>query len=45
MKKNSCSVNMVKLMVDQRCCLIRMLDARMCIHDNMDLNWAIDVCI
>ena len=35
---------MVKLTVNQRCCLIGMLDARMRIHDNIDPNWAIEVC-
>ena len=30
--------------VNQRCCLIGMLDARMRFHDNIDLNWAIEVC-
>ena len=44
MKTKSCSYNMVKLMVNQRCCLIGMLDARMRIHDNIDPNWAIEVC-
>ena len=44
MKKSSCSFNMVKLTVNQRCCLIGMLDARMRIHDNIDPNWAIEVC-
>ena len=44
MKKSSCSFNMVKLTVNQRCCLIGMLDARMRIHQNIDPNWAIKVC-
>ena len=44
MKKSSCSFNRVKLTVNQRCCLIVMLDARMRIHDNIDPNWAIEVC-
>ena len=44
MKKSSCSVNMVKLTVNQRCCLIGVLDARMRIHDNIDPYWAIEVC-
>ena len=44
MKESSCSFNMVKLTVNQRCCLIGMLDARMRIHDNIDPNWAIGVC-
>ena len=44
MKKSSCSFNMVKLTVNQRCCLIGMLDARMRIHDNIDPNWATEVC-
>ena len=46
MKKSSCSFNIVKLRVNQRCCLIHvgMLDARMRIHDNIDPNWAIQVC-
>ena len=43
MKKSSCSFNMVKLMVNQQCCLIGMLDARMQIHDNIDQNWAIEL--
>ena len=38
MKKSSCSFNMVTLTVNQRCCLIGMLDARMRIHDNIDPN-------
>ena len=29
---------------NQRCCLIGMLDIRMRIHDNIDPNWAIEVC-
>ena len=44
MKKSSCSFNMVKLMVKQRCCLIGMLDARMRIHDNIDRNREIEIC-
>ena len=44
MKKSSCSFNMVKLTINQRCCLIGMLDAGMQIHDNIDPNWAIKVC-
>ena len=44
MKKSSCSFNMVKLTVNQRCCIIGMLDAIMWIHDNVDPNWAIEVC-
>ena len=44
MKKSSCSFNMVKLTVNQRCYLIGMLHARMRIHDNIDPNWAIEVC-
>ena len=44
MKKSSCSFNMVKLTVNQRCCLIGMLAARIRIHDNIDPNWAIEVC-
>ena len=44
MKKSSCSFNMVKLPVNQRCCLIDILDARMQIHDIIDPNWAIEVC-
>ena len=35
---------MVKLMVNQRYCLIGKLDARMWIHDDIDPNWAIGVC-
>ena len=30
-----------KLTVNQRCCLIGLLDARMRIHDNIDPNWTI----
>ena len=44
MKKSSCSFNIVELTVNQRCCLIGMLDARMRIHLNIDPNWAIKVC-
>ena len=33
-----------ELTVNQRCCLIGMLDARMRIHDNIDPNWTIEVC-
>ena len=43
MKKSSCSFNMVKLTVNQQCCLIGMLDARMRIHDNIDPHRAIEV--
>ena len=43
LKKSSCSFNMVKLTVNQRCCLIGMLDARMRIEDNIHPNWAIEV--
>ena len=43
-EKGSCSFNMVKLTANQRYCLIGMLDARMQIHDNIDPNWAIEVC-
>ena len=44
MKKSSCSFNMVKLTVNQWCFIIGMLDARMRIPDNIDPNWAIEVC-
>ena len=44
MKKSSYSFNLVKLTVNQRCCLIGMLDTRMQIHDNINPNWAIEVC-
>ena len=48
MKKSSCSFNMVKLTVNERCCLIGrligMLNARMWIHVNIDPNWAMEVC-
>ena len=44
MKKSSCSFNMAKLTVNKRCFLIGMLDARMPIHNNIDPNWAIEVC-
>ena len=33
-----------EITVNQRCCLIGMIDARMQIHDNIDPNWAIEVC-
>ena len=42
-QRRSCSFNMVKFMVNQRCCLIGMLDPRMQMHDNIDPNWAIAV--
>ena len=45
LKKSSCSFNMVKLTVNQRCCLIGMLDARMRIEDNIHPNWAIEVYV
>ena len=35
---------MVKLTVNQQCCLIDMLVARIRIHDNIDPNWVIEVC-
>ena len=44
MKKSSCSFDMMKLTVNQRCCLIGMLDARMRIPDNIDPYCAIEVC-
>ena len=44
MKKSSLSFNMVKLTVNQRCCLMGMLDTRMWIRDNIDQNWVIEVC-
>ena len=44
MKKNSCLFNMVKLTVNERWCLIGMLDAGMQINDNIDPNWEIDLC-
>ena len=44
MKKSSRCFNMIKLMVNQRCCLIGMRDKRMQMHDNIDPNWAIEVC-
>ena len=44
MKKSSCSLNKVNLTVNQRCCVIGMLDARMRVHDNIDPNRAIEVC-
>ena len=44
MKKSFCSFNMVKLTVNQRCCLIVKLDARMRNHDNIDPNWATEIC-
>ena len=43
MKKSSCSFNMVKLTVNQQCCLIDMLVARIRIHDNIDPNWVTEV--
>ena len=45
MKKSSCSFNILKLTVNQRRCLIGMLDARMRIHDNIDPNWVIQVLV
>ena len=33
-----------EITVNQQCCLIGMLDARMRFHDNIDPNWAIEVC-
>ena len=42
-EKSSCSFNMVKLTVNQQCCLIDMLVARIRIHDNIDPNWVIEV--
>ena len=33
-----------EITVNQRCCLIGMLDARMRFYDNIDPNWAIEVC-
>ena len=44
MKKSSSTFNMVKSTVNQRCCLIGMLDTRMRNDDNIDPNWAIEVC-
>ena len=44
MKKSSCSFNMVKLTVNQRYCLIGMLDARMRNHENVYPNVAVEVC-
>ena len=35
---------MVILTVNQRCCLIGMLDASMQIRDNIDPTWAVEVC-
>ena len=43
MKKSSCSFNMVKLTVNQQCCVIDMLVARIRIHDNIDPNCVIEV--
>ena len=44
MKESSCSFKMVKSTVNQRCCLIGMLDAKMRIHDNINPNLVIEVC-
>ena len=44
MKESSCSFNMVKIMVKERWCLIGMLDAGMRINNNIDSNWANEVC-
>ena len=33
-----------EITVNQRCCLIGMLDARVRFYDNIDPNWAIEVC-
>ena len=42
--KKVLALNKVNLMVNQRCCVIGMLDARMRVHDNIDPNRAIEVC-
>ena len=44
MKKSSHSFNVVKLKVNEHWCLIGMLDAGMRINDNIDPNWANEVC-
>ena len=44
MKKSSYSFNMVKLNVNEHWCLIGMLDAGMRINDNIDPNWANEIC-
>ena len=44
LKKSSYSFNMVKLMVNEHWCLIGMPDAGMRINDNIDPNWANEVC-
>ena len=43
MKKNSCSFNLGKLTVNERWCIIGMLDAEMRINDNIDPKWANEV--
>ena len=44
LKKSSYSFNMVKLKVNEHWCLIGMLDAGMRINDNIDSNWANEIC-
>ena len=44
MKKSSYSFNMVKLKVNELWRLIGMPDAEMRINDNIDPNWANEVC-
>ena len=44
MKKSFCYFNMVKSTVNERWCLIGMLDAGMQTNDDIDPNWANEVC-
>ena len=44
MKKSSYSLNTVKLKVNEHWCFIGMPDAGMRINDNIDPNWANEVC-
>ena len=44
MKKSSYSFNLVKLKVNKHWCLIGMPDAGMRINDNIDPDWANEVC-
>ena len=43
-EERSYSFNMVKLKVNEHWCLIGMPDAGMRINDNIDPNWANEVC-
>ena len=44
MKRSSRSFNIEGLMVNERWCLIGMLDARMGVNDNINQNWANVIC-